>query len=141
MQRSHPGPVHWRRPHRLCASLRLGQQWPTVLTAATRYITSTDAPKLTTGSQAYAYQVGATLHTNDPKAILADSLAMLNAVPYNSITDETINGALHYLQLAFMPDALTLYAARQPILLAALRTPQPTPPAHRGSRSRSCSLC
>lgn len=109
---------------RLCA---LGQQWPTVLTAATRYITSTDAkPQL---AQAYAYQVGATLHTNDPKAILADSLAMLHAVPYTSITDETLFGALHYLQLAFTPDALTLYAARQPILLAALHNPQPATPA------------
>jgi len=107
---------------RLCA---LGQQWPTVLTAATRYISSTDAkPQL---AQAYAYQIGATLHTNYRKAILADSVAMLNAVPYTSITDETLDGALHYLQLAFTPEALTLYAARQPILLAALRTPPSTP--------------
>jgi hypothetical protein len=106
---------------RLCA---LGQQWPTVLTAATSYITRTDASKPQL-AQAYAYQVGAALHTNDPKAILADSLAMLNAVPHNSITDETLYGALHYLQLAFTPDALTLYAARQPILLAALRNPRP----------------
>ncbi len=110
---------------RLCA---LGQQWPTVLMSATSYITSTDTPKSQL-AQAYAYQVGAALHTNDPKAILADSLAMLNAVPYNSVADETLNGALHYLQLAFMPDALTLYAARQPILLAALRTPQASTPA------------
>jgi hypothetical protein len=107
---------------RLCA---LGQQWPTVFTAATRYITSTDVSKSQL-AQAYAYQVGATLHANDPKAILADSLAMLNAVPYNSITDGTLYGALHYLQLAFAPDALTLYAARQPILLAALRNPRPS---------------
>jgi hypothetical protein len=107
---------------RLCA---LGQQWPTVFTAATRYITSTDVSKSQL-AQAYAYQVGATLHANDPKAILADSLAMLNAVPYNSITDGTLYGALHYLQLAFTPDALTLYAARQPILLAALRNPRPS---------------
>jgi hypothetical protein len=110
---------------RLCA---LGQQWPAVLAAATSYITSTDAPKSQL-AQAYAYQVGATLHTNDPKAILADSLAMLNAVPYTSITDETLYGALHYLQLAFTPDALNLYAARQPILLAALRNPRPSTPA------------
>jgi hypothetical protein len=107
---------------RLCA---LGQQWPTVLTSATCYITGTDASKPQL-AQAYAYQVGAALHINDPKAILADSLAMLNAVPYNSITDETLYGALHYLQLAFTPDALTLYAARQPILLAALRNPRPS---------------
>jgi hypothetical protein len=109
---------------RLCA---LGQQWPTVLTAATRYITSTDAAKPQL-AQAYAYQVGATLHTNDPKAILANSLAMLNAVPYTSITDATLYGALHYLQLAFTPDALTLYTARQTILLAALRNPRPSTP-------------
>jgi hypothetical protein len=110
---------------RLCA---LGQQWPTVLAAATRYITSADPAKPQL-AQAYAYQVGATLHTNDPKAIVADSLAMLNAVPYTSITDEALDGALHYLQLAFMPEALSLYAARQPILLAALSAPLPSPSA------------
>jgi hypothetical protein len=110
---------------RLCA---LGQQWPTVLTAATSYITSTDSSKPQL-AQAYAYQVGAALHTNDPKAILADSIAMLNAVPYTSITDETMYGALHYLQLAFTPEAITLYTARQPILLSALRNPQPATPA------------
>lgn len=44
-----------------------------------------------------------------------------------------MSGALHYLQLAFMPDALTLYAARQPILLAALRAPQSETPAVAGS--------
>jgi hypothetical protein len=66
---------------RLCA---LGQQWPTVLNAATSYITSTDASKPQL-AQAYAYQIGAALHTNEPKAILADSVAMLNAVPYTSI--------------------------------------------------------
>jgi hypothetical protein len=110
---------------RLCA---LGQQWPTVNTAADRYITSTDPAKPQL-AQAYAFQINATLHTNDVKAILADSQAMLNAVPYTSITEETLYAALHYLQLAFTPDALTLYGVRQPILLAALRTPQPSPPA------------
>jgi hypothetical protein len=54
---------------------------------------------------------------------------MLKAVPYTSITDETLYAALHYLQLAFTPDALTLYAARQPILLAGLHPPQLSPPA------------
>ena len=109
---------------RLCA---LGQQWPTVFTAATRYIAGLDPkPKL---AQAYAYQIGATLHFNEPKPVLADSLAMLNAGPYSSVTDETMNGALHYLQLAFTSEALSLYAARQPILLAALRAQQPATPA------------
>ena len=107
---------------RLCA---LGQQWPTVITAADRYITSTDAAKPQI-AHAYAFKINANEHTNDPKAILADSLAMLKAVPYTSLADETMYGALHYLQLAFTPEALTLYAARQPILLAALATLQPS---------------
>jgi hypothetical protein len=102
----------------------LGQKWPTVGAAATRYIESADPakPQLT---QAYAYQVGAALHTGDPKAILASSIAMLHAVPYNSITDETMYGALHYLQLAYPLDAFNLYVEREPLLLAALRAPQP----------------
>ena len=108
---------------RLCS---LGQQWPKVGAAATRYITSTDPakPLLT---QAYAFQVNATLHSNDPKAILASSLAMLHAVPYNSLTDETLYGALHYLQLAYTLDAFTLYVEREPLLLAALRAAQTSP--------------
>ena len=116
---------------RLCA---LGQQWPTVITAAKRYINSTDLAKPQLAN-AYAFQINATEHTNDSKAILEGSLAMLKAVPYTSLTDETIYGALHYLQLAFTPEALTLYAARQPILLAALSTPQPSSPPATPSES------
>jgi hypothetical protein len=116
---------------RLCA---LGQQWPTVIAAADRYITSADPAKPQL-AHAYAFKINATLHTNDVQAILSDSEAMLKAVPYTSLTDETLYGALHYLQLAFTPDALTLYAARQPILLAALRTPQPSSPAATATES------
>ena len=116
---------------RLCA---LGQQWPIVIIAANRYINSTDPAKPQL-AQAYAFQINATEHTNDPKAILAGSLAMLKAVTYTSLTDETLYGALHYLQLAFTPEALTLYAARQPILLAALRTTQPPSPPGRAGES------
>ncbi|NYF81160.1 hypothetical protein [Granulicella arctica] len=106
---------------RLCS---LGQQWPSVSSAAARYIGSTEPkPQLT---QAYAYQIDAALHANDAKAGLASSLAMLQAVPYDSLVDETIRSTLHYLQLAFTPDALTLYAAREPLILQALRTPPPT---------------
>jgi hypothetical protein len=105
---------------RLCS---LGQQWPSVSEAATRYISSTSPkPQL---AQAYAYQIDAALHGNDPKAGLADSLAMLQAVPYDSLVDETIGSALHYLQLAFTPDALTLYSAREPLVLQTLRASQP----------------
>jgi hypothetical protein len=110
---------------RLCS---LGQQWPVVGAAATRYINSTDPakPLLT---EAYAYQVNAALHTDDPKTILASSLAMLHAVPYSNLTDETLYGALHYLQLAYTLDAFSLYVAREPLLLAALRASQQTSPA------------
>lgn len=109
---------------RLCS---LGQRWPSVLVAATRYIASTSAkPQL---AQAYAYQINASLNLSDPKAALASSLALLQAVPYDALVDEATNGALHYLQLAFTPDALTLYTAREPLLLQALRTPRPSPNA------------
>ena len=110
---------------RLCS---LGQQWPTVGAAATRYIASTDPvkPRLT---QAYAYQINATLHTGDPKAILASSLAMLHSVPYSNLTDETLHDALNYLQLAYTLDAFSLYLEREPLLLSALRASQQTSPA------------
>lgn len=101
----------------------LGQQWTTVSTGASLYINSVD-PNKPQLAQAYAFQVDAMLHSNNPKAALASSEAILHAVPYDTLTDETINEALHYLQLAFTEDALTLYAVRQPVLLAALHTTQ-----------------
>ena len=52
------------------------------------FLFATEKPQL---AQAYAFQINATLHTNDPQAILDDSLAMLHAVPYTNITDETLN--------------------------------------------------
>lgn len=100
---------------RLCS---LGQQWPAVGAAATSYIAS-EGPKPQL-AQAYAFQVDAALHTNDPKAILASSLAMLHAVPYDALVDETSGSALHYLQLVFTPDALTLYADREPLILTQI---------------------
>ena len=110
---------------RLCA---LGQQWQIVITAANRYITSADSAKPQL-AQAYSFQINALLHTNDPKAILTSSEDMLKAVPYTALADETLYGALHYLQLAFMADALAIYAARQPIILAALHRSQSPSPA------------
>jgi hypothetical protein len=104
---------------RLCA---LGQQWPTVIAAANRYITSSE-PAKPQFALAYALLVNATLHTNDPEAILAASLGMLKEVSYTSLTDEALYNALHYLQLAFTSQALTLYAARQPMIIRALGAP------------------
>ncbi|WP_263381597.1 hypothetical protein [Granulicella arctica] len=110
---------------RLCA---LGQQWPIVSSAAGRYITNTDPTKPQL-AQAYAYQIDANLHANDPKAALASSQAMLKAVPYEALADEATDEALHYLQLAFTPDALTLYADREPLILALLAERKASPNA------------
>jgi len=101
---------------RLCA---LGQQWPLVRAAATRYIDATGTPKPQL-SLAFAFQINAAFNLKDEKAGLAASLTMLTAVPYDLTVDQAMQGALHYMQLAFMADALTLYAAREPYVLKAL---------------------
>ena len=104
---------------RLCS---LGQQWPAVGAAAAKYIAGrAPKPQLT---QAYSYQVEAALHTNDAPAILSSSQAMLHAVPYDSLVDETIRGSLRYLQLVYTAEALKLYADREPLVLQTLSTPR-----------------
>ncbi len=115
---------------RLCS---LGQQWSSVTAAARQYIDSTDTPKPLL-AQAYALAIDAALRTHDEAAALDASHAMLAAVPYDTTVDEALNEALRYLQLAYMPDALALYAAREPVLLAGLRAPksEPAPAAPAG---------
>ncbi len=102
---------------RLCA---LGQQWPTVVGAATAYLHSTDAakPKLT---QAYGYLVEGSMRTNDEHALLKNGLDMLGAVPYTTLTDDVINEALRYLQLAFTADALVLAGVRERSVVTLLQ--------------------
>ena len=94
---------------RLCA---LGQQWPTVVGAATAYLHSADAekPKM---AQAYGYLVEGSLRMNDEHAALKNALDMLGAVPYTTLTDEVVGQALRYLQLAFTADALVLANVRE----------------------------
>ena len=101
---------------RLCA---LGQQWPSVSAAATRYIdtNATVKPQL---SLAFAYRINAAFNMKDEQHGLAASITMLSAVPYDLTVDQAMQGALHYMQLAFMADALTLYHAREPYILKAL---------------------
>jgi hypothetical protein len=114
---------------RLCS---LGEQWSSVTAAAKQYIESTDTPKPLL-AQAYGLEIDAALHIHDEAAALAASHAMLAAVPYDAVVDEALNEALRYLQLAYMPDALALYAERQPLLLAALRAPKADPGAPKPS--------
>jgi hypothetical protein len=110
---------------RLCS---LGQQWPAVSEAAGRYLHDHASQPTPLLSQAYALAIDAALHQRDEAAALAASQALLATLPYDATADQAINEALRYLQLGYPMDALRLCAAREPILLAALRA-EPSPSA------------
>jgi hypothetical protein len=121
---------------RLCV---LGQQWSSAAAAAQQYIDSTDSSKPLL-AQAYAFEIDADLQMRDQSAALAVSHAMLTAAPYDTTVDAALNEALHYLQLAYMPDALALYAEREPLLLATLRASKVEPaPANSAGQPVSVS--
>ena len=101
----------------LCA---LGQQWGPVATAAGRYLSEKTEPKPLL-PDAYVTRIDAELHLRDEPAALADALAMLTAVPYTPDVADSIDEALDYLRFVYTGDALRLAAARQPLLIAALR--------------------
>ena len=107
---------------RLCA---LGQQWPSVLEAASRYIGTPNTPQLQL-AQAFADQIGASLHLNDPDTALTASRTMLERVSYGALTQQATGETAHYLQLIRTSEALTLLELRQPLLLARLRAPAAT---------------
>lgn len=98
---------------RLCA---LGQQWPTVVVATDRYIKA-DAPEKPLLKQAYVAKVDAELHIKDEPNALTDALAMLKAVPYDQLVAQAVDETVDFMELMYTADALTLEAARQPILL------------------------
>ncbi len=101
----------------LCA---LGQQWGPVAMAAGRYLSEKTEPKPLL-PDAYVTRIDAELHLRDEPAALADALAMLTAVPYTPDVADLIDEALDYLRFVYTGDALRLAAARQPLLIAALR--------------------
>ncbi|HEY1742667.1 MAG TPA: hypothetical protein VGG18_05835 [Granulicella sp.] len=108
---------------RLCS---LGQMWPSVVQAATLYITA-DTPTKPLLTQAYAGQIDAYLHLKKEPDALASARTMLTAVPYDTLTAETIGEAVSYMQFVNTADALALATARQPLLLARLQaTAAPT---------------
>ncbi len=116
---------------KLCA---LGQSYPAVISAATLYIAS-DAPKPQL-TQAYANLIDAQLHLKQERDALASSLAMLAAVPYDTVTAETIDEAIHFMQFVYTPDALSVALAREPLLLATLTataTATPSTPGYPGA--------
>ena len=102
---------------RLCA---LGQQWPSVLEAASRYIgqPNTPQPQL---AEAFADQIGAALHLNDAETALTASHKMLERVPYGVLAQQATSETVRYLQLIRTSEALSLLEFRQPLLLARLR--------------------
>ena len=110
---------------RLCA---LGQNFPAVIDASTRYITA-DTPKPLL-AQAYAGLIDAQLHIKDETAAFLSAQAMLLAVPYDTLTAETLDEAINFMQFLYTNDALALARAREPHLLALLSATAPaTPPA------------
>ena len=109
---------------RLCA---LGQNFTAVIEASTRYIAA-DAPKPLL-TQAYAGLIDAQLHIKDETAAFNAAQAMLAAVPYDTLSAETLDEAIDFMQFLYTNDALTLARARQPHLLALLSETAPaTPP-------------
>lgn len=102
---------------RLCS---LGQMWPSVVQAATLYMNA-DAPAKPLLTQAYAGQIDAYLHLKKEPDALASARTMLTAVPYDTLTAETIGEAVSYMQFVYTSDALALVTARQPLLLARLQ--------------------
>lgn len=109
---------------KLCA---LGQSYPAIITAATLYIAADEPkPQLT---QAYTDLIDAQLHLKDERDALASTLAMLVAVPYDTLTAETVDEAIRFMQFVYTPDALSLSLAREPLLLATIRATAAAKPA------------
>jgi hypothetical protein len=111
---------------KLCA---LGQNFPAVIDASNRYIAA-DEPKVQL-TQAYADLIDAQLHLKDETAALRSAQAMLAAVPYDTLTAETVDEAIGFMQFLYTNDAVALARAREPHLLALLSTmaagvPQPS---------------
>jgi hypothetical protein len=110
---------------RLCS---LGQSFPAVIDAATLYIAA-DAPKPQL-TQAYADLIDAQLHLKDEHNALVSVEAMLSAVPYDTLTAETVDEAIRFMQFVYTPDAVSVSLAREPLLLATITdAAASTPPA------------
>lgn len=103
---------------RLCA---LGQQWPAVVTAASRYFDADPAQPKPLLAEAFIAKAEALLRLKQEPAALASAQAMLMAVPYSPEVGDCIDEVLAYMRFVHTTDALTLAEARQPLLLTALR--------------------
>lgn len=109
---------------RLCS---LGQQWPAVIAASTRYIDDPTQPKPLL-TDAYTAKTEAHLHLKQEPEALTTALALLAAVPYTTEASQCIDEALDYMRFVHTADALKLASARQQLVLAALGTPPTSSP-------------
>jgi hypothetical protein len=101
---------------RLCS---LGQNWAATIEASQRYIAA-EGPKPELG-QAYAGMIEALLHRKIEPAAFAAAQTMLSAVPYDTLTAETLDETIDWMRFVHTDDALTLAKAREPLLLGRLR--------------------
>ena len=117
---------------RLCA---LGQQWPNVVTATSRYITAPGVPK-PQRTDAYLARIDAELRLKNEPAAFTDAQTVLTTAAYTAEVAATMDEAIDYMRFVYSADALTLATVREPILLQALRivsAPAGSPPARSGS--------
>jgi len=97
----------------------LGQAWPAVVDATSRYIAE-DAPAKPRLNEAYAYLIHAELYLKMEPPALMHAKAMLAAVPYDPVTAEAIGEAMEYMQFVHTNDALALGTLREPLVLARM---------------------
>lgn len=115
---------------RLCS---LGQVWPTVVDAASRYLAEPATPKPLL-TDAYVAKIHAELQLKAEHAALTDSETMLKSVPYTPLVAESLDETLGYMHFLLTADALSLSAIRQTLILEALAEaahpalPLPSPP-------------
>lgn len=109
---------------RLCS---MGQSFANVEIAAQRYLDADGSkPHLTL---AYADLLDAELHLKQEPEAVVTAQKMLATVPYDALTAEAINEAISYMQFVHTDDALTVSAAREPLLLARLKAVANSPVA------------
>lgn len=140
----------------LCA---LGQQWPAVLQASNRFLGSVPPPPSgTPGSttpspraRALAYKVEAALNLRDPETAVTAGTTLLTDEPFTSLTQQSTDGLLRYLQLIQTGTAINLAGKRLdrilPLLqvsgIAARSAESPTPaqtPSQTSTKSAAPAL-
>jgi hypothetical protein len=97
----------------------VGQEFANVEIAAQRYLAAEgEKPHAT---RAYADLLDAQLHLKQETEALATAQKMLSTVAYETLAADVIDETISYMQFVHTVDALTLSAAREPLLLARMK--------------------